>query len=155
MSRKSKTVVIQSDRDAGKVFLITEMPASQAEKWGIRAAAVVIQVGFDMPEEAGWNALLAAGFQAFLQGPWAQVEPLLDEVFACVQAVPDPGVPERTRSLVESDIEEIATRIRLRDEVFELHSGFSVAASLSNLGLAASKTKTSSGIQTSDETPAP
>jgi hypothetical protein len=35
--------------------------------------------------------------------------------------------------LVENDIEEVTTRLRLRDEVLILHTGFSVAASFSSL----------------------
>lgn len=154
MSRVSKPVTIVADnRDNGKVFLITEKPASASEKWAIRASAAVAKAGFDMPADASWPALVALGFQAFLSAPWADVEPLLDELFDCVERVPDPTKPQVTRPLVESDIEEISTRVKLRDEVFNLHSGFSIADALSLLKAPAPGTAGNTfDTQTSQET---
>src|SRR5690606_28017043 len=107
----------------------------------------------DMDPEAGWIAVVAAGFQAFLKGPWDEVKPLLDEMFECVKAMPDPSKPAIVRPLIEDDIEEIASRVKLRDEVFELHAGFSLAGALSSLGQSATlMTETFEDIQTSDET---
>jgi len=153
--RKTKPVTIQGEgRDQGKVFQITEMPTTQAEKWGIRAASAIARTGFDIPTGAGWDAMVAVGFQAFLRADWADVEPLLDEMMACVEFMPDAKRPDVTRRLVETDTEEIATIVKLRDEVFELHAGFSIAVALSTL--AAARTETTDepmpNTPTSDET---
>lgn len=136
MGRKTKTVVVETEgRDKGKHFLITEMSASQAESWAFRAFGAMARAGVEVPENvvmSGMVGLSALGLKAFLAANWADVEPLLGEMMACVQAVPEPDRPEVTRRLIEDDIEEAATRARLRDEVFELHTGFSIAGALLN-----------------------
>jgi len=55
-------------------------------------------------------------------------KPLLDELMKCVKIIPDPSNRNIVRSLVDSDIEEVSTRLKLRAEVFKLHVGFSQAA---------------------------
>jgi hypothetical protein len=57
----------------------------------------------------------------------------MDEMFRCIAFLPDPRRPELARPLLEDDIEEVATRIALRQEVLDLHLGFSLAGSLSTL----------------------
>jgi len=112
--RKVIDVTITEDgRDKGKTFVLTEMPASQAEKVGQRMAFAM--------------ALAASS------GDASRLEALMDEVMRCVQVRPDPARPEIIRPLVEDDIEEIETRVRLRREVAELHTGFFAIESLSNL----------------------
>jgi hypothetical protein len=139
--RKTTTVTIATEgRDKGKVFLLTEMPASQAENWGMRALAAIGRAGIEIPDEmegsgmAGVAAIGRAGFR--LQGSLApeDIEPLMAEMMGCVQIVPDPKQPTVTRGLVEDDIEEVATRLHLRSEVMSLHLGFSIADALSKLG---------------------
>lgn len=128
--RKTKTVTIDAEgRDKGKSYLITEMPASQAESWAMRAMSAMSRSGVAIPDEVmagGIVAFTMVGLRAFMAAPWADVGPLLDELMGCVQRV-EPAI---TRSLVESDIEDIGTRMRLRDEVLQLHVGFSLAAVL-------------------------
>jgi hypothetical protein len=126
-----KTVIVTIDaagRDAGKVFLLREMPASQAEKWAARAFLAMARSGIDIPDDvasAGLAGIAAVGLKAIGGLGFAEAEPLMDEMFACVQIVPDPARPGVVRALVEDDIEEIATRLRLRKEVFGLHVDFS------------------------------
>lgn len=146
--RKEKDVTIIGDgRDKGKVFHLTEMGAIPAEKWAIRACGAIAKTGFDFDPSAGWNVLVALGFHALLKAEWSLVEPLLDEMMTCVQF----KAQAATRPLFEGDIEEIATVVKLRDEVFELHSGFSIAAALSNL--AAAKSAVSDTPSTSTSAP--
>ena len=133
--RKEKDVTIIADgRDKGKVFHLTEMGAIPAEKWAIRACGAIAKTGFDFDPSGGWAIIAALGFHALLKAEWALVEPLLDEMMTCVQF----KAPAATRPLFDGDIEEIATVVKLRDEVFELHSGFSVAAALYSLAAARS-----------------
>lgn len=65
---------------------------------------------------------------------WEVAEPLLEEMWACVQIMPDSSKPHVVRNLIEQDIEEIATRIKLRAEVWKLHVDFlkAVAPSISS-----------------------
>lgn len=119
------------NRDHGKRFLITEMSAAAAEKWAMRLTLAMTKAGLDVPEGAtNWGAILAYGIMKGIGSlSWGDAQPLLDEMFACVQIVED----KITRPPTEDDIEEVETRLRLRSEVFELHSGFSPAAILSQL----------------------
>lgn len=137
MARKVIQVVIEAEgRDQGKTFVITELSAVQAEKWGVRALAALGQSGADIPDDianAGLAGIAALGIRAFAGIPWNLLEPLLDEMFSCVQFMPDASRPMVVRRLIDDDTEEIATRLKLRDEVFNLHVGFSIAAALSTL----------------------
>ena len=144
--RKEKDVTIIADgRDKGKVFHLTEMGAIPAEKWAIRACGAIAKTGFDFDPSAGWNVLVALGFHSLLKAEWALVEPLLDEMMGCIQF----KAAAATRPLFEGDIEEIATVIKLREEVFELHSGFSVAAALFSLAAAKSAVSDTPSTSTS------
>ena len=129
MARKTATVTIDEDgRDLGKVFLLREMPASQAEKWAARAFLAMARSGIDIPDDmagAGLAGIAAVGLKAIGGLGFAEAEPLMDEMFACIQIIPDPARPAVVRALVESDTEEISTRLRLRKEVFGLHVDFS------------------------------
>jgi hypothetical protein len=148
MARKSVTVNIPEDpenRDGGKRFIITELPASQGEKWGARALNALLASGIEIPDtlaKQGLRGVAAAGIDSlsgFTGIPWHLAEPLLDEMMKCVQIDPDPinrpGV--NIRPLIESDIEEIKTRLTLRNAWLELHIGFSFAAKTQTSDLAA------------------
>lgn len=131
MARKTKISVVQLDgRDKGKHFLITEMPASQAEKWAARAIFALGRSGVEVPPDmmgAGMGLIAVFGIQAIAQLRYEDAEPLMDEMFGCIQVLPDSKKPEIVRPLIEDDIEEVATRAWLRSEVIELHTGFSIA----------------------------
>ncbi len=73
-----------------------------------------------------------AGMQALGKLDWDVAELLLDELMTCISFIPDPTRKERTRPLHETDIEEVATRVKLKAEVFTLHTGFSFAAARLN-----------------------
>lgn len=137
MARKTTMVIIEAaGRDVGKAFVITEMSASAAERWGTRALLALGQSGVDIPEDiaqAGLAGVAAIGIRALSGLPWDLAEPLLDEMFGCVRFMPNPSVPAVVRALIEDDIEEVATRLRLREEVISLHLNFSLGAWISKL----------------------
>lgn len=155
MARKTLEVRITDEgRDQGKVFVLTEMPASQAEKWGMRVLCILLGSGVQVPPDlanAGMAGVAMIGFANLLRGgvlEFPQLEPLLDQMMTCVSMRPDPAHPEIVRPLIEEDIDEIPTRLRLRAEVFALHTGFSSAAALwesvrSTTAAASKTTKTS------------
>ncbi len=135
MARKVKQYVENATgRDQGKIYVITEMPASQAEKWAMRAFMAMAQSGMEVPEDIsamGFAGLIRMGVTCIAKAPFSQAEPLLDEMMACVRIMPSASNHGVTRPLIEDDIEEVATRIRLRAEVLSLHSGFSIAGATS------------------------
>lgn len=153
--RKTKLVTIDpsdENRDAGKTFLITEMAAWECERWAARALLALGRAGVEISDDtmaAGAVAVLGAGLAAFRQMRFEDAEPLLDEMMACVSFVPDLSRinPLTTQPFARklqrgddanaSDIEELSTLLRLRMEVIELHTGFSVAGALSELGQSA------------------
>jgi hypothetical protein len=149
-------------RDLGKSFFIEEMSASQAERWATRALSVASKSGIDLPQEmlkSGMAGFVVLGMRAFLSAPWHETQPLLDEMFACIEFIPDPKRPDIKRPLVESDIEEVTTRLALRQEVLDLHLGFFKAAVQlirSAASTAMGQAETSSNTPTSpDQSPQP
>ncbi|WP_370389050.1 hypothetical protein [Snodgrassella alvi] len=125
MARKTKDITIESGRDAGKTFRITEMPILQADKWAQRALFAIARAGVDTSSiNMNGGMLEMARLALDVVG---KIDPevggdLLDELLSCVQIIPTGGVP---RSLVmDSDIEDIKTLFVLRKEVLALHIDF-------------------------------
>ena len=99
----------------------------------MRAFLGLAKSGVEIPEnisEAGMAGIATLGFRALSGITFDLLEPLLDEMFECVSLIPDPSRPQVVRALIEDDIEEVGTRLRLRKEVFALHVDFSQAAAL-------------------------
>ena len=128
MARKSTKYTVQSEgRDKGRTFLITEMSASQAESWAYRMILAVANGGIELPEgfeTAGMAGIAELGIQVLSKLKWKDAEPLLKEMFDCVQVIPDVGRANMVRPLIEEDIEEIKTRMELRYEIWNLHTSF-------------------------------
>ena len=127
MARRKLEYSVTEGRDKGKLFILTEMPASRAERWAMRAAMAAISAGVELPEGIefqGMAGIAQAGITAFAKIPFDVAGPLLDEMFGCVQFVPDPTNRSIVRDLIEDDIEDVATRFKLRMELFKLHIGF-------------------------------
>lgn len=149
MARATANYTVTDDgRDKGKVFIITEMPASRAESWAMRAILALMAGGVEVPEgfdRMGMAAMAEIGIKALAGLKWDVAEPLLAEMWSCVQYVPDPSKSHVIRNLIEEDIEEISTRIKIRAEVWKLHTGFlkAVAPSISG-GLQAAADKSDS-----------
>lgn len=129
MARKEINVTIQDEgRDKGKVFHIIEMPASQAEAWAMKVLLALAKSGVDLDESvlnAGWAGVAVLGFKALGSINPDDALPLFNEMLDCIQIIPNPSIPNVIRRLVENDIEEVATRLKLRLEVFYLHGNFS------------------------------
>lgn len=138
MARKTAIITIDSPgRDLGKVFEITEMSATRAEKWATRALLALLKSGIEIPDDiasAGLAGVAAMGIRAFGGLDFADAEPLLQEMLNCVVLIPDPSRPQVKRPIrTDDDIEEVATLLRLREEVLSLHLGFSISAYRSRL----------------------
>ena len=133
MARKILTLKIEAaGRDAGKAFVITEMPARAAHSWATRALFAALNGGVEIPDDlasAGMAGIAAVGLAALGRINAAVAEPMLNELLACVAYMPTPGNPAITRPLIDDDIEEVATLFRLQKEALMLHVDFFTAAS--------------------------
>lgn len=139
MARKSETVTVpkwEGNRDSGKMFLITEMPAARAEKWALRALLLLKGSGERIPDNLqglGMVGVAILGINVFLQGSIRaeDLDPLMDEMFSCVSIVRDPRHPDVATAIVsDDDVEEVQTRLWLRSEVLRVHTNFSPAEAL-------------------------
>ena len=155
MARNTANITITDDtRDKGKVYVLTEMPSAKSESWAARAIMAMIKSGIQLPpgfDRLGMAGLAEVGLQSISGLKWEDAEPLLKEMLDCVQIMPDPTKPHIVRALmVDVDIEELSTRIKLRAEVWKLHVGFlkAVAPSIS-AQLATAQQKPSQTIKTS------
>ena len=144
MARKTKTVVIESGRDNGKSFLVTEMPVTKADKWANTALLAMMRGGVDvggvnfdligntlMPSDApkidvsGGMLELARISIAGLGNVTETVgQALLDQLIEdCVQIVPTGG-SARPMLSIDDEIEDLKTLWTLRKEAFILHIDF-------------------------------
>lgn len=128
MARSVENFVVSDDsRDKGKTFVLTEMPASRAEAWAMRALLALMNSNAPLPEgfeRAGMAGVAELGLKALSGLSWELLEPLMSEMMSCVQIMPDPSKPHVVRPLIEEDIEEISTRLQLRIAVWKLHVAF-------------------------------
>ncbi len=135
MARKQQTVTISAEgRDKGKVFVLTELSAYEAEDWAGRALFALMNAGVEIPEniaQAGLAGVAALGMTALTKLPYDSAKPLLDSVMGCVKIQPSPNV---VRAHIADDIEEVATLLTLRKHVLGLHMDFSMAAAKSTSG---------------------
>jgi hypothetical protein len=118
------TEVVGVGRDSVRVYRITEMPAYKAEKWAIRALWAIAGAGVDLPDSidnAPLAELVKLGLKALFKVPYAQIEPLLDEMLGCVTVLTDAGARQL---LLKDDFEDPRTLIKIRKEVFSLHTDF-------------------------------
>lgn len=136
MARKSIIYRVASGgRDQGKSFVITELPARQADLWGIKVLAALANSGVPVPEEivgSGLAGVAALGIPQVLRFNFPEFEPLIAELLSCVTRK-DPEDPQISWPLSDNDIEEIPTLYELRREVLILHMGFLPPATLSKL----------------------
>jgi hypothetical protein len=126
--RKTSTYTETADnRDKGKIFKLEEMSADQAEAWALKAFFAIMNAGIELPDEVadlGFAGIATAGLKALGKVDYETARPLLDEMMTCIQIIPDPAKPNVARALFPGDIEEVATKLKLRKAVFDLHVAF-------------------------------
>lgn len=125
MARKKVTITIDADgRDKGKSFVLTEMSAWDAEEWAGEALFAMMNAGVDIPpgiESAGLAGVAALGITALTKMSYEKARPLLARMMQCVEIQPSRDI---VRPLINDDIEEVSTLLRIRKEVFALHFDF-------------------------------
>lgn len=143
------------NRDYGRTYRITEMPAEQAEEWGIRATLALIprlskeidpDVAAELEDNPGMSSIARVG--RLISGiSFPETKDLMRELMRCVQIIPDPeNNPGFVRPLGvggTEDVAEVETLRQLREEVLNLHTGFTLAADIFRLISAATMTSPS------------
>lgn len=125
--RKTVQFIGEDGRDKGKVFVLTEMSARQGEEWAMRALLALMQSGTDIPEGfqfLGVAALASMGMKVLTGLKWEVAQPLLEEMFQGLKIIRDPKKPSMLFDVLEEDIEEISTRVKLRGAIFRLNTDF-------------------------------
>lgn len=159
MARKTKTVVIESGRDQGKSFLITEMAVTAADKWANKALLAMMRGGVDVGninfgliadtilkkdergeedtapkiDPMGGMLEIARISIAGLGNVTEEVgQELLDQLINdCVQVIPTGGSARQMLS-IDDEIECPKTLWKLRKESFLLHIDFLAEGSSQN-----------------------
>lgn len=133
MARKTKTVTMDSGRDAGKTFLITEMPLLQADRWAQQALFALARSGIEtqqFDEDEGMLGMAKVALNAISHIDPLVSNELMNELLTCVQIVPSGGV---ARDLIfdddSGDIEDVKTLFMLRKEALLIHLDFLTAGS--------------------------
>ena len=148
MARKEVKVTITAEgRDKGKVFIIREMSSSALEDWAARILLAMTQTGAKLADDIaqrGVAGIASMGIGAVMGGLSIDVaRPLLKEMMDCVFIMPDPSNPGLVRPIVDTgngdDIEDLSTRLKLRGDWYQLHTGFSMPVALSDLNQATGK----------------
>ena len=123
---KSKVVTIKDDGE-DKKFLITRMSAVATEEWAIETFFALANAGVEVPDDIaamGFAGILGIGIGALGKVEYAKAKPLLDKMMSCIQYIPDPNNEAVVRRLVDSDIQDFRNILKLRKEVFSLHTDF-------------------------------
>ena len=125
--RPPVAVTIESGPDAGKTFLVHEMPAVEAELWCIRALNALIHEKAVAESEATGAADLARASGpdgvTTIAAAKALTDPQLDGIWKYITfRPPNPQAPEQT--LRDDHIQDWRTRMRLRFEFYRFHTGF-------------------------------
>jgi len=120
-------------RDNGKVFILTEMPADQGERWCLEARVLMAEaLGQPAPSASAGEAEALASMGIDLRNlrvHRALLNSRLDDMWTYVQYQHKPGAPPQPIVSGEnSSIEEQSTRLLLRVEALKLNLGFSGGA---------------------------
>jgi hypothetical protein len=118
----------RENRDAGRSYLITEMPALKAERWARHAIGAMSRQDLNVREEFGKLGMLGfylLGLQALAGGDMPAVDELMDEMLTCIKIIESPTVLRPLGG--DGDIWEVSTIYLLRKELIELHMGFTFA----------------------------
>ncbi len=156
--RRTRELKIEGDpeknRDAGKTFLITEVDAVQSEEWGLRALMALGTGGITVPQEmadAGLMGVALVSYQAFMGAREDAVLPLWREMLPmCVKQYVSAEVVHPWHPTL---VEEVSTLMKLRQQIMELHTGFTLAEIAQKLKAATLALQSNS--QTTSTSPAP
>ena len=122
-------VIADNGRDAGRVFVVREMPAAKLEMFAFRALMAACRTNADIDPTGGFGELVQVGFKALFSADFQDLRPLLDEMMTGVDIVLNKGRADQIRrGIIDSDTEELETRLKIRQAWIELHTGFTFPA---------------------------
>ena len=121
--RKEKEIKIETGRDAGKVFKITEMSAFQMDKWATKALLVL-----GKSKKGGILSIGSMSLEDLLSSlsdvDYEKAEPLLQELLDCCYFKKDNTLVQLKKDFVDSVVEDWTTLFKLRLEALTLCVGF-------------------------------
>lgn len=120
--RKEVEITIEEGRDKGKTFKITEMSATQADRWTLKVLCLFGKGGIVLEELAkmDFNTII----KTMGDVGYDIAEPLLDELLECASFKKDGVYVPMKGSMIESVVEDFRTLYRLRLEALQLVLGF-------------------------------
>lgn len=120
--RKEVEITIEEGRDKGKTFKITEMSATQADRWTLKVLCLFGKGGIVLEELAkmDFNTII----KTMGDVGYDMAEPLLDELLECASFKKDGVYVPMKGSMIESVVEDFRTLYRLRLEALQLVLGF-------------------------------
>lgn len=136
------TVPAWGQRDAGKVFKITEWSARRAETWAWGMAFALKGTSGDIPDDVARLGMVGVGIRLLntvlkADVNYSALKPFFDELIdECVLIVRDPTNKDKmtqqpiATALMDGDFAEIPTLQWLRSEVIRVHTNFSVTDAL-------------------------
>lgn len=130
---KTKTVTIEKGRDAGKTFLITEMPAIQADEWAHRLLEQAANSGVDLKnvdalsvDTKSMKGMIEIGAQVFTilgRIPYEISRQMkFDILDSCVKIVPKSG--DARTCLWDQEIEDFQNFTILAAHAIGIHVDF-------------------------------
>ena|ERR1019366_1988760 len=127
-----KTIKVTiSDDGVNKRFLITRMSAVAAEDWALQLFFALANAGVDIPDnyaDMGFAGIAQMGLQALGKVPYEKAKPLLERLMLCVQIMPNDDDDRIVRGMIDTDVEDPRTLLKLKKEVWSLHTDFLKAA---------------------------
>lgn len=122
------------ERDNGKIFVLTEMDAYTGQRWATRALQALGSGGIHIDADSlkgGFAALAGIAFIGLLRANTDVIQGLLDEMLMCAKYEHAHGQPlQEIKPGPKCCVEEIKTFYTLQRKLFELHTGFSLPASI-------------------------
>lgn len=124
MGRKSCNLVIDEEgRDKGKVFVLTELPALDIERWTVRLVLALGKNGVSLPDVQADSGF--AGIAGILWVLIAQISPSEAEaLMATMLEGLKINAGKVVRDVMPDDIEEPETLLQIRLAWVDLHAGF-------------------------------
>lgn len=119
--RKEIEIKIDAGRDAGKVFVVKEMPATQMDAWMTRALGVL---GADKTLVDVISLSMSELMMNLSKNNYGEAKVLLDELLACCSFKQDNGLVPMKKDMIDGVVEDWTTLARLRNESFALNLGF-------------------------------
>lgn len=120
---KEKEIKIETGRDAGKVFKVTEMPAFQMDRWATRALLVLGKA-----KKGGIMTISSMSIEDLLSSlsgvNYDEAEPLLQELLECCSFVKNGQSIVLKKDVIDGIIEDWTTLFKLRMEALTLCIGF-------------------------------